>query len=124
MNSVAENDFVNASQNASIANCRPYTGPTAGPDTFILQSQIATSDEFRADFVQSVELNVEHRRVGALNITLSKIDLDGTASIVVLKDPGLGGLGDDLSRTIFEDTAERAFPGAKVVLRFFPCSNQ
>jgi subtilisin-like proprotein convertase family protein len=75
---------------------------------------IAVQDGFPLSDV-SVAVDVSHRRVGALVLTLTAAPTPGTGAAptsraVVLKERGLGQLGDNMYMTTFTDSATQAFP--------------
>ena len=67
----------------------------------------------------SVTLDVSHRRIGALVVSLSAqpptwAGSDVATRRVVLKERGLGRLGDNMYMTTFSDASQDAFPVAAV----------
>lgn len=63
----------------------------------------------------SVTIDVSHRRIGALVVSLSAQPPDayGGSAVrrtVVLKERGLGRLGDNMYMTTFSDSATQSFP--------------
>lgn len=66
----------------------------------------------------SVTLDLSHRRIGALEISLTAqplstpAPLEGVGRTILLKAKGLGRLGNDMYQTTFSDRAPASFPPA------------
>eukprot|EP01024_Parvocaulis_polyphysoides_P001422 TRINITY_DN10380_c0_g2_i2.p1 TRINITY_DN10380_c0_g2~~TRINITY_DN10380_c0_g2_i2.p1 ORF type:complete len:366 (+),score=85.40 TRINITY_DN10380_c0_g2_i2:151-1248(+) len=78
----------------------------------LLQSSIQVPEAFAVDHIK-VTINAAHRRIGALKIKLQALSENAGFKEVVLKDVGLGRLGNDLSNTVFDDMATNNFPNLK-----------
>ncbi|KAL4440611.1 hypothetical protein ABPG75_003612 [Micractinium tetrahymenae] len=98
------------------SSCRTYTSKgLIQPATGSLQDVIVVQDAFVVS-TSSVSLDVSHRRIGALKITLTAQPFSSDASsayahpTITLKSHGLGRRGADLYHTTFSDSASSAFP--------------
>lgn len=63
----------------------------------------------------SVTVDVSHRRIGALVVSLTaqppaSVGVAGANRTIVLKERGLGRLGDNMYMTSFADASEQSFP--------------
>jgi subtilisin-like proprotein convertase family protein len=63
----------------------------------------------------TVTLDVSHRRIGALVVTLTaqppaSTGVAGVNRTVILKERGLGRLGDNMYMTSFADASDQSFP--------------
>jgi hypothetical protein len=72
----------------------------------------------------SVTLDVSHRRIGALIVTLTaqppaSTGASGANRTVMLKERGLGRLGDNMYMTSFADASEQSFPVPAVSVNTF-----
>ena len=94
-------------------HCQAYSGPSAGPYHSILTSVIAVPDEFNVAST-TVEISLKRRRIGALSIQLEKTSVNADPIMTMLKAGGLGGLGNDLLRTVFDESAPEGFPPSDV----------
>ncbi|KAL4418698.1 hypothetical protein ABPG77_008712 [Micractinium sp. CCAP 211/92] len=98
------------------SSCRTYTSKgLIQPAIGSLQDVIVVQDAFVVS-AASVSLDVSHRRVGALKITLTAQPFSSDSSsayahpTIILKTHGLGRRGADLYHTTFSDSAPIAFP--------------
>ncbi|KAI3431273.1 hypothetical protein D9Q98_004334 [Chlorella vulgaris] len=101
---------------SAAVGCRSYTSKgLIQPAIGSLQDSVVVQDAFDVKEM-SVTLDVGHRRIGALKITLGASPFSNAAGAgavhptIILKSQGLGRKGHNLYRTTFSDTAALAFP--------------
>lgn len=101
------------------AGCQDYySNGVIVPQVESLNDTIMVPDAFPLGSVQ-VTLDVSHRRIGALVVSLTaKPPADAGAGAasrqIVLKERGLGQMGDNLYMTTFSDKANTSFPVSAV----------
>lgn len=95
-----------------------YSKGLRSPTVDSVTDAITVNDGFPLGDI-AVTIDLSHRRIGALVLSLtasppSWAGSDIASRRVVLKERGLGRLGDNLYMTTFNDGAEEAFPVSAV----------
>lgn len=97
------------------SGCTRYTSKgSITPVSPEINDAIIINDPFLVGSA-SVNINLTHRRIGALEIKLSSAPLkenttEADARTIVLKEQGLGRLGANMFDTSFNDNAPQSFP--------------
>jgi len=106
-------------QAAQTPGCKDYYArDLRAPALENIEDIITVPDGFPLGDI-SVTLDVSHRRIGALVVSLTaeppaSDEAAGSSRTIVLKERGLGRLGDNMYMTTFADASEQSFPVQKV----------
>lgn len=108
--------------------CREYYSKGRRAPATVSLSDVITVPEAFPLSEASVVLDVSHRRIGALVVTLTAAptppaDATSRARSVVLKERGLGQLGDNMYMTTFSDSAAQPFPVQAVRRSLLTCAD-
>ena len=102
-------------QAAQTTGCKDYYSKgMRAPAVENISDVISVPDGFPLGDL-TVSLDVSHRRIGALVVTLTAqppatTGAAGANRTVILKERGLGRLGDNMYMTTFADASEQSFP--------------